>query len=112
MIRSRRSRARARARGPYTVENAERYLDEESVELYNGWLVWQEITDAIERRIVNNMQEMLAYPPAKLDSGKHSAISTNACWLTQTLSSPMPASSRGGGLRKRLSPWGRMIVRR
>jgi len=34
-----------RARGPYTFENADEYLDTEPVELYNGWLVRQEMTD-------------------------------------------------------------------
>lgn len=51
--------AYARGRGPYTVENANTILEEEAVELYNGWLVWQAMTDTIERRVVANLQAML-----------------------------------------------------
>ncbi|MBV7337363.1 hypothetical protein KFU94_55860 [Chloroflexi bacterium TSY] len=47
--------AMARERGPYTIENAEQYLDEESVELYNGWLVWQEMTDPVERTLIGTI---------------------------------------------------------
>jgi len=31
--------------GPYTFDNADEYLDTEPVELYNGWLVRQEMSD-------------------------------------------------------------------
>ena len=31
--------------GPYTFENADEYLDTEPVELYNGWLVRQQMSD-------------------------------------------------------------------
>lgn len=44
--------AYARDPGPYTLDNAEALLDNEPLELYNGWLVWQEMTDFPERRIV------------------------------------------------------------
>src|SRR5262245_16268046 len=57
--------AYARDRGPYTVENAETILEEEPVELYNGWLVWQEMTNPKERRIVANLQSMLDIPARK-----------------------------------------------
>jgi Uma2 family endonuclease len=52
--------AYARYPGPYTIENAETILEEQPVELYNGWLVWQEMTDLIERRVVANIQDMLS----------------------------------------------------
>lgn len=52
--------AYARYPGPYTIENAETILEEEPVELYNGWLVWQEMTDPRERRVVANIQDMLS----------------------------------------------------
>jgi Uma2 family endonuclease len=52
--------AYARYPGPYTFENAETLLEEEPVELYNGWLVWQEMTDVIERRTVATIQDMLS----------------------------------------------------
>jgi Uma2 family endonuclease len=52
--------AYARYPGPYTFENAETILEEEPVELYNGWLVWQEMTDVIERRAVATIQDMLS----------------------------------------------------
>ncbi len=43
--------AYARYRGPYTVYNATILLQEEPLEIYNGWLVWQPMTDFKERRI-------------------------------------------------------------
>lgn len=45
--------------GLYTIENAETLLTEEPLELYNGWLVWQEMTDPEERRIACNIQVIL-----------------------------------------------------
>ncbi len=42
--------AYARGRGPYTVKNVTILLEEEPLELYNGWLVWQEMTEPLERR--------------------------------------------------------------
>lgn len=49
-----------RWRGPYTVENASALLQEEPLELYNGWLVWKKMTDAKERRIAGIIQEILS----------------------------------------------------
>ncbi len=51
--------AYARDRGPYTVHNVNTILEEDAVELYNGWLVWQEMTNPVERRVVANLQAML-----------------------------------------------------
>ncbi len=48
-----------RYRGPYTIENATVLIQEESLELYNGWLVWQAMTDPEERRIAANVQVIL-----------------------------------------------------
>jgi Uma2 family endonuclease len=62
--------AYARYRGPYTVENAETILEEEPVELYNGWLVWQDMTDATERRVVANLQVMLDLSARKAGFGQ------------------------------------------
>lgn len=62
--------AYARYPGPYTVENAETILDEEPVELYNGWLVWQEMTDFAERRVVANIQDMLSISARKAGFGQ------------------------------------------
>lgn len=62
--------AYARYRGPYTVENAETILEEEPVELYNGWLVWQDMTDATERRVVANIQDMLSISARKAGFGQ------------------------------------------
>lgn len=62
--------AMARERGPYTIENAEQYLDEEPVELYNGWLVWQEMTDAVERTIIATIQEALSLSARKAGFGQ------------------------------------------
>ena len=52
--------AYARGRGPYTVKNVTILLEEEPLELYNGWLVWQEMTDLIERGVTANIQEILS----------------------------------------------------
>ncbi len=49
-----------RGRGPYTVKNVTILLEEEPLELYNGWLVWQEMTDLIERGVAANIQEILS----------------------------------------------------
>jgi Uma2 family endonuclease len=62
--------AYARYPGPYTIENAETILEEEPVELYNGWLVWQDMTDPIERRVVANIQEMLSMSARKAAFGQ------------------------------------------
>lgn len=44
--------------GPYTIETVSALLEEESLELYNGWLVWPEMTNFIERRAAANIQAM------------------------------------------------------
>lgn len=62
--------AYGRGRGPYTVDNANTVLEEEAVELYNGWLVWQEMTNPIERRVVANVQAMLDLSARKAGFGQ------------------------------------------
>lgn len=62
--------AYARDRGPYTVNNANTILEEEAVELYNGWLVWQEMTNPTERRVVANLQAMLDLSARRLGFGQ------------------------------------------
>ncbi|MEZ4863059.1 MAG: Uma2 family endonuclease [Caldilineaceae bacterium] len=62
--------AYARDHGPYTVDNANTILEEEAVELYNGWLVWQEMTNPIERRVVANLQTMLDLSARKVGFGQ------------------------------------------
>jgi Uma2 family endonuclease len=52
--------AYARYRGPYTVENASTLLQEEPLELYNGWLVWDKLTDFEERGFAANIEEILS----------------------------------------------------
>lgn len=64
------SEAYARPRGPYTIENAETILNEDAVELYNGWLVWQEMTNPKERRIVATLQTMLDVSARKANFGQ------------------------------------------
>jgi Uma2 family endonuclease len=49
-----------RCRGRYTIANTGILLEEEPLELYNGWLVWQEMTDPEERRVAANIQEILS----------------------------------------------------
>ena len=62
--------ALARPRGPYTLENADAYLDQEAVELYNGWLVWQEMTDLKERTVVGTIHSMLDLSARKAGFGQ------------------------------------------
>ena len=45
----------ARPPGPYTLDEVAFILEEEPVELLNGWLVRQEMTDLYERRFVSNL---------------------------------------------------------
>ena len=47
-------------KGPYTAANAWLLLSEEPLELFNGWLVWQEMTNSEERRIAGIIQEILS----------------------------------------------------
>jgi hypothetical protein len=52
--------AYARPRGPYTLDNSSRLLDEHAtLELLNGWLVWKEMGDLNERRIAGNIEKVL-----------------------------------------------------
>lgn len=59
-----------RARGPYTVDNINSILEEDAVELFNGWLVWQEMTNPIERRVVATLQTMLDLSARSLGFGQ------------------------------------------
>ena len=52
--------AEARPRGPFDTYNASDILDEENLELYNGWPVFQPLTDMRERRIAGTIQEILS----------------------------------------------------
>jgi Uma2 family endonuclease len=45
--------------GPYTAANAETVISEEPLELFNGWLVWEAMTDLDERRVAANIQVIL-----------------------------------------------------
>ncbi|MEZ4869571.1 MAG: Uma2 family endonuclease [Caldilineaceae bacterium] len=62
--------AYARPRGPYTLENAAELLDQYSVELYNGWLVQQELTNPRERRMVANINDMLSLSARQVGFGQ------------------------------------------
>ncbi len=46
--------------GPYTAVNAWVLLEEEPLELFNGWLVCQPVTNLKERRIAGVIQEILS----------------------------------------------------
>jgi Uma2 family endonuclease len=59
-----------RDRGPYTIANAITLIEEEPLELFNGWLVWQEMTNAEERRIAANIQEILSLVARACDFGQ------------------------------------------
>jgi Uma2 family endonuclease len=62
--------AYSRWRGPYTIENASKLLEEEALELYNGWLVWDKMTDFEERRIAANIQEILSLAARLVNFGQ------------------------------------------
>jgi Uma2 family endonuclease len=49
-----------RGSGPYNVQNAITLLEEEPLELFNGWLVWKPMTDPEERRIGTIILEILS----------------------------------------------------
>ena len=46
--------------GPYTTYNACTIIAEEPLELFNGWLVWQAMTNVEERRVAGCIQEILS----------------------------------------------------
>lgn len=48
-----------RISGPYSAVNTWVLLEEEPLELFNGWLVWQPMTNADERRIAGVIQVIL-----------------------------------------------------
>jgi Uma2 family endonuclease len=50
-----------RISGPYTAANAETVISEEPLEIFNGWLVWEAMTDQEERRAAANLQEILSF---------------------------------------------------
>ncbi len=64
------SEAYRRGRGPYTAENAWVLLDQEPLELFNGWLVWQAMTNAVERRIAAAIQEILSMVARNIKLGQ------------------------------------------
>ncbi len=56
--------------GPYTAVNAWVLLEEEPLELFNGWLVWQKMTNLEERRIAGVIQEILSLAARFVDFGQ------------------------------------------
>ena len=46
--------------GPYTAAKVWALLDEEPLELINGWLVWKAMTEPEERRVAGIIQEILS----------------------------------------------------
>src|SRR5689334_7048393 len=59
-----------RMRGPYTIYNVTTIVGEEALEIFNGWLVWQEMTDAEERRIAATIQEILSLAARAIGFGQ------------------------------------------
>ncbi|MEM7126434.1 MAG: Uma2 family endonuclease [Chloroflexota bacterium] len=64
--------AETRQTGLYRVADLHVYLEEYeySVELYNGWLVWQQMGDKFERTAVSNIQAMLDVSARKAKYGQ------------------------------------------
>jgi Uma2 family endonuclease len=56
--------------GPYTAANAETVISEEPLEIFNGWLVWEAMTDQEERRAAANIQEILSFAARLLGFGQ------------------------------------------
>ena len=77
--------------GPYSIDNADAILEHETVELYNGWLVWQEMTNLRERQIVANIQSMLDISARKADFGQ--ILSEQMEWLLSNGSAIKPDAS-------------------
>lgn len=46
--------------GPYIADKVWALLDEEPLELINGWLVWKDMTEPEERRVAGIIQEILS----------------------------------------------------
>ncbi len=59
-----------RHRGIYTIENADTVLEEEPIELYNGWLVWKALTDFEERQVAGIIQEILSLAARTIGFGQ------------------------------------------
>jgi Uma2 family endonuclease len=51
--------ASQRAPGPFTFDNAFDWLNDHPLELMNGWLVWDKMTDFDERTFANNIEVIL-----------------------------------------------------
>ncbi|NWJ96918.1 MAG: Uma2 family endonuclease, partial [Chloroflexi bacterium] len=51
--------AHERYSGPYTAENVSTALRIEPLEIYNGWLTWQDVIDYREYRLIYNIHTML-----------------------------------------------------
>jgi len=63
-------KAMRRKLGPYTVADMEKYIDEYPIELYNGWLVWQDMGNATERTSMGTLQVMFDLPARKRNFGQ------------------------------------------
>jgi Uma2 family endonuclease len=98
--------AYARYRGPYTLETAETILEEEPVELYNGWLVWQEMTNIKERRVVANIVAMLDISARKAGFGQ-SLPDQHECLLSDgSVVKPDASLISWQRLREEVTPYG------
>lgn len=62
--------AYSRNPGPFSPANSWPVLSEEPLELYNGWLVWQEKTDFEERRIVSNIHSIISLAARRAGFGQ------------------------------------------
>jgi len=77
-----------RDRGPYTLHNAITLLAEEPLELFNGWLVWQAMTDAEERRIAATIQVILDIAARALGFGQAYPDQLECVMVNQDLLKP------------------------
>ncbi len=59
-----------RQRGPYTICNATVLVAEEPLEIFNGWLVWQPMTNPRERGVAGNILEILSLVARSLGFGQ------------------------------------------
>ena len=94
-----------RYRGPHTIQNAEVLIQEEPLEIYNGWLVWQDMTDAEERRIAAVIQEILSMAARVVNFGQAYPDQFECLMINEDIFKPdvclvrsYPPTSKGGSI--------------
>jgi Uma2 family endonuclease len=106
--------ASQRPKGPYTFQNAFDLLNDHPLELLNGWLVWDKMTDFDERTFAHNVQMILdlaarsanfgqAYPDqieCELKDG--TVIKPDVCVVSNTRRIAKVVSRRSGRRKRKI----------